>query len=426
MGLESWDRMARLVISPDYMTAELGLAAAERISSERAAALLAAHGVVYGVRAEAIASLDGQVGPLQVEVAKGLLPLEGVSARLEYTFPTTRPELRPQELADGRVDFRSLGLVRSVVQGQVLARRWPPRLPRAGKTVLGHDVQPDFPRDAALMAGPGAEVSEDGQCILAAQSGHPYLLDGVVSVRREFTVMGDVGLSTGHIDFDGDLVVTGSVQQQMSVRATGDIQVRGSVDGARLQAGGDVIVEGGVRRNAVIEAGGDVVVQYLENSTVRAQGSLVLQGDLVQSDAEALDSVLVGGHIVGGHVRMGGQGLARVVGSKFCTPTTVVVAPPPAAGPELASVEQEQAKIQETLMRLTPRVREAQAALIAKSLSATEVAKLRKELELASLLNQRFAALSERKAALVKQSARPRRQPRVDVREVLHFALLWG
>lgn len=411
--------MPQLVFSPDYMAATLKLDALEQISAEEVYALLAKRGVCHGVLDDAVRHLAGLTGPEEVVVAQGTPAIEPVDARVEYGFETGPAALRPTILEDGRADFRAMGFVHNVVPGQVLARRWPPRLAKPGTTVLGHLVQPAFPKDVTLMAGKGAEVSPDGQTIVAVEGGAPYVEDGVVSVRKSICVRGDVGLATGHIHFDGDLEVTGNVQTQMRVQATGAIVVHGFVEGAALVAGGKIVVGGSVRKQSLLEAGSDVMTGVIENSTVRARGSVAVKGDVVQSDIEAHESLLVGGQIVGGVSKLGARVFVRQLGSRMGAATVVRIASPPSAGLAIAAMENEQAKIHETLVRLTPRIREAQAALAAGKRSPLTVEQLRKELELATLMNQRYAALAEKKDALLKAHTRNPVRARLDVRDAI-------
>jgi hypothetical protein len=55
-----------------------------------------------------------------------------------------------------------------------------------------------------------------------------------------------VNATTGHINFDGSIVVHGDVTSGMKVAATGNISVSGFVELAELNAGGDVVVVNGI------------------------------------------------------------------------------------------------------------------------------------------------------------------------------------
>ena len=57
----------------------------------------------------------------------------------------------------------------------------------------------------------------------------------------------DIDYHTGNIDFNGDVVISGSVQPQFSVKATGTISIGGYVEpGEYISAGGDILVKRGV------------------------------------------------------------------------------------------------------------------------------------------------------------------------------------
>lgn len=410
----------RLVFSDDYMLAEVLLEPNERPAFANVFALLAERGVTYGVLQDVLASIETHVGPARVAIARGLRPHEGQDARIEYAFRVERRDLRPVIGVDGRADHRNLGLIQNVQAGTVLARRTPPVMPQAGVTVLGHTVQPDFPKDRLLLAGPGAEVTPDGLAVVALVPGNPCLQGDRVLVRQELVIPGDVDLSTGNIRFEGDLVIWGDVQPQMEVQATGSVTISGNVDGARVEAGAEILVAGGVRRRAVLVAASDVHAQILENSQVRTKGMLRVRGDLVQADVEAYESLSVGGHLVGGVAKAGVTAETRVAGSRTGTPTSVAVVPPPFSGPTLAEVERELERVHQGLLQLTGKIRKAQGLLTEGRLPKAEVEALRKELELASLLNKRLEMLTAQRSELAAIARRVAVPPRFAVHETLY------
>ena len=69
----------------------------------------------------------------------------------------------------------------------------------------------------------------------------------------------------GNINFTGSVVIHGDVLEGYSVKAKGDITVMGIVEGARLSAGGDILLHKGMRgmRTGVLEAEGDITAKFL-------------------------------------------------------------------------------------------------------------------------------------------------------------------
>lgn len=400
------------------MQAVLQLEAGERLEAEALSALLAAEGVAVGLFTPAVATIDQLVGPASVPVAQGRSVVDGESARIEYAFRAGRAELKPTIREDGTADFRDLGLVTTVQAGQVLARRHPPAPGSDGMTVKGRPIKARPGTDRRLRVGEGVTLSEDGNIALAARTGHPALDGTAIVVRQEFMIPGSVSLATGHVVFDGDLVIHGSVDLQMEVRATGNVTIGGNVEGALIIAGGSVTVRGGVRHQATIQAGGDVVAKYVEHSTIRCAGSLGVQEDLIHSRAEVQGTVVAGGGVIGGEVRLGERLEARSLGARLGTPTSITAVVPQPEAEELSAIETERAEIQQKLALITPKVREAQEALRNPARAQIDLEVFRRVLELSAGLNEQDAALGERAAAIAQMP--PRVRPRLVLREGLY------
>jgi hypothetical protein len=411
--------MARLTLSDDHLSAELTLIEGERIDAAAIYGLMASHGVTHGHIPAEIAMAANTTGPACFVVAEGTAPVPANDATIVYEFRVIKRDLAPTIGADGRADFRNLGLIESVQPGQVLARRIPPTPPLPGTTVLGRLIQPAFARDVVLRPGIGAELSEDGQTIVATIAGNPHLLNGIVTVHREIRIHGDVNLETGNIEFDGDVTVTGGVDLQMTVQATGFVSVGGSAANAKIVAGGDVHIGGGALRQARIETPGHVFARFIEHCVVNSGGSLYVEENLLHSTVQAHASVFVGGSLVGGQVHAGEKGEVRVLGARLGTPTNVRIQPLPTADEEqIESIRRERARLNEQLVSLTPRVRAAQEAYDRSPQRPQDGEALRKLLELAKLLRTRDDALAAREGA--STSAPARGKPKVIVREALH------
>ena len=59
-------------------------------------------------------------------------------------------------------------------------------------------------------------------------------------------VQGNAELSSGNIDFRGDVVIHGGVESGVKIRATGSITIDGVVEACTLEAGKDIILRSGM------------------------------------------------------------------------------------------------------------------------------------------------------------------------------------
>lgn len=407
--------MPRLVVSPDGLSAHLELAAREHLTLEELLPLLAAERIPTAGCEEALGALLTQAGPARIPLFTGTEPIPGEPGRIEYTFRTGREGLQPVIGPDGRADYRNLGLVVVVEPGQVLARRVPPTAGTPGRSVRGEAIPARSGRDVRLRAGTGAAV--DGDTIVATQAGHPHLSGEVVMVRQEYVLAADVTLSTGNLEFDGDLLILGNVEIGMRVRATGHVRIGGYVEGAVVMGGGAVTIEGGVRHQAQVQAGTDLVARFAENSTLTAGASLVIHEDLIHCQARSGGELVVGGQLIGGEATALARVEARTLGARMGVPTRVTaLAQPPEVLEALHRLEAERSEVQARLAVISPRVREAQAAL-AQHQPGIDVEVFRQVLQASAQLALHDQDLADQAAELRRQLSAI--SPRIEVKDTI-------
>ena len=87
----------------------------------------------------------------------------------------------------------------------------------------------------------------------------------------------DVDASTGDIEYDGNVMIPGTVRTGFTVKAKGDIQVNGVVEGATLIAGGNIVIKRGVQgmSRGRLVSGGDICAHFFESANVEAKGDVL-------------------------------------------------------------------------------------------------------------------------------------------------------
>ncbi|MCM1272204.1 MAG: FapA family protein [Clostridium sp.] len=266
---------------------------------------------------------------LNIPIAKGTKPVLAKDASIEYFF-NTRPLAKPAVLEDGSVDFHSLNLFTKVAEGDLLARLTPHVAGVAGTDVYGKTVPTNKPKVLYLKAGRNIRYSEDKTEIYSEINGDVSLTDSTVFVSDTYTVAADVDTSTGDIDYDGSVLINGTVRTGFSVKAKGNIQVNGVVESAKLVAGGNIVIKRGVQGmgKGEMEAGGDICAQFFESASVKAGGN-VIAGSILHSNVESGGKVVVSGKkgfIVGGEVACDKFVEAHSIGNKMETQTMIKVA----------------------------------------------------------------------------------------------------
>ena len=300
------------------------------------------HGVVAELDIEAINKTLLE-GGTNVRVGYGRAPVQGSDGHFEILVDNMKkrsPHLNEQGLAD----FRDLGEIVTIKQGQPLMRFVDPTPGIPGLTVMGKEI-PVKPGKKVVFP-PGLEgVMIDPAAphlLVAAISGFPIVTKNGVTVEAIYRVE-NVDLHTGNITYDGGVHVSGDVHSGMTVKATGDIHVDGTVEDAVLEAGGDVTVKCGImgsaedhdatdnKMHATIKCGGSCTVKFAQNAHIVAGNGIFIQDTSMHSILTAAHQIIVGnkesskGEIIGGIARATMLIKANDIGSDDRPATVVIV-----------------------------------------------------------------------------------------------------
>jgi len=291
--------------------------------------LLTQNRVYHGIKDDVLVEFaDRPVYREKVEVAEGSRPVNGKDAYIQYNFEVDQTKIRLKEGTNGRVNFKELNIVQNVVQNQPLAKKMPPEDGVDGKTVTGKILPARSGNDIPLPIGSNVHVGDDGDTILADINGQVILASGKINVEPVLTVEGDVNLKTGNIIFLGTVVITGNVEDGFSVKAAGNIEVRGTVSKAELDAEGDIIIYQGIngKSGGKIRAGRSLWSRFIENANVEVGNMVVVTDGIINSHVDALKSIICQGkraNIMGGRLRAGEEINAKVLGNSTSGTETI-------------------------------------------------------------------------------------------------------
>ena len=275
-----------------------------------------------------------------VLIASGKPAEDGLDSRFESLLPEMKERV-PQVDEEGIANFRDLGEILVVYTGDSLMRRYPAGDGEPGFTISGAPIPAKKGMSLEFTAGlEGAEIdSNDSDLLIAKIDGCPYLIPNGVKVEPVYTVK-NVDLHTGNIDFLGTVIVTGEVQSGMTIKADGDIHIKGSTEGAILIAKGDIVVTGGLighpekpetelTIDPITEAGGSVNANFTQNAVVNAGQGIFIRDYTMMCKLTAAVQIIVGdgsrrGHIIGGVSTAGLLVKAKTIGSPSRSRTVVI------------------------------------------------------------------------------------------------------
>ncbi len=374
---------------------------------------IACNKIQYGVIQENLdAFLKEREYCRDYELAAGIMPKSGKDSQIEYLF-STDTQAKPKLKEDGSVDFFNLSTICHCKKGDVLARLHPELHGEPGTTVYGENLAPPAFEKKVLKFGKNVLLSDDKTVLTAAKDGHVTLEDGHVCVSDIFAV-DNVDTSTGNIQYEGDVHIKGNICENYKVRSSGNVFVGGVVEGAYVEADGDIIISRGMNGmdKGVLKAKGNIVAKFLENTTATASGYVEAEC-IMHSRITAGDEVIVTGKrafITGGSVAAANRITAKVLGSQMAAATTLEVGVNPELRQRYTQLQKETADLQAGLKQIEPVIQSSMMKLkqgvkltpeqvkYVQTLSATSAAhrkKIEENIKEMDELGEQFDATSE-------------------------------
>jgi hypothetical protein len=302
--------------------------------------------IVFGVDEERIIeALKNDEFNTPILIAKGIPPSPGKDAVLEYRFKKEKKETK-SETVDGKIDFRERDLIENVEQGDVLVKKIPATKGVPGKTVTGKEIFAEDGEDVPLPVGKNTEESPDGLELRATISGQVIVGPGRIDVEPVYYIKGDVSYSTGNIDFAGSVIIEGSILDGFSVKADRNVEVKGSIEKAMVEVGGDLIVQNGIlgKDEGFIKCSGNIIAKFIEHANIECDGDVIVGEAIVHSNIDAKKRVIVNGKrgiVLGGKIRTGMEVNSKTLGSLAEIPTEIEVGVDPKIREEIQRLSKE-------------------------------------------------------------------------------------
>lgn len=351
----------RMSVAPDSMSVTVRIIppfqGGEQMSKQEFLREFTARGISFGVDDAAVDEfLKNRQYCTDAVLAKGLPVKQGKDAYIEYFF-NTDPKVRPTLNEDGSVDFFHLNTINHCRKGDVLAKLHQAEMGENGRNVKGEYIRPREVKIANLKYGHNITLSEDKTELISDVDGHVNLVEGKVFVSNVFEVE-NVDNSVGNIDYDGNVCVNGNVCENFSIKAHGNIEVKGVVEGAMLEADGDIIIARGMNgmHKGVLKAGGNIISKFLENAQVRAEGYVESESILHSTVIAGSDIKVTGkkGFISGGRCCASVSIEVKNLGSNMGADTVVEVGMDAGVKQSIQELQKEVAEINKTLASVRP------------------------------------------------------------------------
>lgn len=326
----------RLSVTDDLMTAYLyisstpledGTVPAESLTESMLREYMTDHGVKAGIDKELLKSIIiNKLFDRNHVIAQGQPPLNGENGQFNFLFKT-EVDNHPKVMEDGSVDYRNIDIYEPVTEGEVFATYTPSTPGHYGYTV-GGAILPCTPgKELSPLKGNGFEMSEDKLTYTSTLNGKIEYKNDTINITNVLELNSDVDITTGDINFNGDVIIHGNVHMGSVIRSKGSITVMGNVEGAMLVAENEIQLKSGMQGGGrgYLEAGGDIWGKFFEQSIIRCGGNLNVNS-MMNCEVYCGKNITISGRhgiIVGGSTVAQGDINATVIGNMAEVSTSI-------------------------------------------------------------------------------------------------------
>lgn len=240
-----------------------------------------------------------------IVIARGLEMNPGSDGYYDFKFETqkiTAPKIRE----DGTVDYAAAGRLQNVKEGDVVAVYHPAVAGTKGYNVLGDEKQPGISKDLPFLRGKYIKRNDETNEYTATKSGKISYDEASLNIEilDVHEINENVTLILGKVEFYGDLIINGDVENGVFIRAGRNVTISGTVGAATINAGGDIVLQKGIQGGGkgTVSARGNVFSDFIEYANIRARED-VYANSIINSEVDTEGQVVVSGKfgsIIGG------------------------------------------------------------------------------------------------------------------------------
>jgi len=240
----------------------------------------------------------------EIIIAEGIKPIKEIPGyiRMEEKFFTEKKQLDQDSL---QIDYRSLTPYLIAKKKEKLGHLVARRDGTPGKSVTGVEIP--FVKKNIIQFKPGDNTRVEQDQVIALCDGRFILSEDKFWIEEVLQIAGGVDYHTGHIQFPGDVVLNGEIQDGFFVFSGGSIISKVTLDASEVIAKKSLICDLGIigKKKGLIRVGGDIKAKFIDNCTVESRGSLIIEDSIHTSDVLTLNRVEMGdnGRIIAGSVK---------------------------------------------------------------------------------------------------------------------------
>ena len=219
------------------------------LSKEEIEQLLKEANVTYGIKEEAVEEITKAQNGGRVLVAEGLKPID---EKIEFVFNKEDSSIGEYE----KIDYKNINKINGVEATAIIGKVIRGEDSKFGINVFGQEVKPKKNKRKIIRCGNGCNFLDDN--IIAEIDGQVSYKNETVSVNKVYRITSNVDISTGNINFEGDIQIDGNVNEGMGVYGKNNVNVLGGVFSGQVVASSDINITGSVVNSKVISGGSEV------------------------------------------------------------------------------------------------------------------------------------------------------------------------
>ena len=308
--------------------------------------------VSYGIQEENLQkAIEQKRYNENICAAKWTAPIDGIDGVVQYYFNKDK-HLAPIEDEQGNVDYKNLGLINNIIAGTPIAEISLPTEGEPGIDITGQPVKQKVGVPARYNVGAGTKLVNNDTQIVAEISGNLIFKNNAFVVEEKIVINGDVDVSSGNIDFIGDITIKGGVFEGFRVASKRSITIMGLVSKAEIVAEGDINIKVGAVNSKIVSKK-NVKIGFCENSNITAEGN-VESSSFVGGEVFASEKIIASGKgvLVGGKYTALNGVEASVIGSENYTKTLVTLGNNAVLSEEREKLEKENQSLEDQVDQL--------------------------------------------------------------------------
>jgi uncharacterized protein len=249
-------------------------------------------------------------------VARGLLPMNGKDSFLRFAIEVG--PLPGKILGNGKIDFRERKMFVGVKEGQTIATRVPATIGTPGLDVSKEQVEQMPGRDLPVVVSDDAIYNEDTGTITASKSGILSMVgENSIKVCAKQVISGNIDYSTGNIQSNDAVEISGSILPGFKVVTHGDLLLGGNARSAIIICKGNLVIKGGIRgHQCKVTVEGDADFSFMEKGRLRVKKNVIIRKQAyytrIMADGDILcaekSQIMAGELLCGGSITLGSVG----------------------------------------------------------------------------------------------------------------------